>query len=84
MNRYCIGHGIVVTLLIGAAFALIIVPGNSLVLMGTGIVVGFSALVLFAQDFGGHWLWPFGRQASGKALATAPSIGQRQSSRVCK
>ena len=64
MNRYNIEHATVAALgfLTGAVFAMIIVPGDVLVLIGTGIVFGFSARALFDQDFGGDWFWPFGRR----------------------
>jgi len=62
MNRYYIEHAIVAALgfLTGAVFAMTIVSGDVLVLIGTGIVFGFSARALFDQDFGGDWFWPFG------------------------
>ena len=79
MNRYYIEHTIVATLgfLTGAVFAMTIVSGDVLVLIGTGFVFGFSACALFDQDFGGDWFWPFGRPVGMKALAAKPSIGHR-------
>jgi hypothetical protein len=78
MNRYYIGHVTIAALgfLMGTVFATIIVPGDVLVLIGTGIVFGFSARAMFDQDFGGDWFWPFRRPFARKALATTPSIGQ--------
>jgi hypothetical protein len=78
MSRYYIGHLIIAALgfLMGAVFATIIAPGDVLVLIGTGIVFGFSARAMFDQDFGGNWFWPFGRPFARKALAAKPSIGQ--------
>ena len=63
MNRYYIERAIVAALgfLVGAALAMAIVPGDVLALIGTGIVLGFSARALFDQDFGGGWFWPFSR-----------------------
>jgi hypothetical protein len=79
MNRYYIGHAIVAGLgfLMGAVFATIIAPGHALVLMGTGIVSGFSACALLDQDFGGDWFWPLGREANRKTLATIPIVDHR-------
>jgi hypothetical protein len=79
MNRYYIRHLTVtaVGFLLGAVLAMMIAPGDSLVLIGTGIVFGFSARTLFDQDFGGDWFWPFGQAAGRKTLAAKPSIGQR-------
>jgi hypothetical protein len=70
MNRNYIEHAIVAALgfLTGAVFAMTIVSGDVLVLIGTGIVFGFSARALFEQDFGGDWFWPFGQPAGMKAL----------------
>ena len=67
----------VLGLLIGAVFAMIMAPGDALVLIGTGIVFGFSARALFDQNFGGDWFWPFGKSAGRKTLAARPSTGHR-------
>ena len=77
MNRYYIGHAIVAALgfLVGAVLSTSIFPGDALSLIGMGIVFGFSACVLFDQEFGSNW-WPFGRPAGGKMLAAKPSISQ--------
>jgi hypothetical protein len=79
MNRYYIGHVTIaaVGFLMGAVLAMIIVPGDALVLIGTGIVFGYSARALFDQDFGGDWFWPFGRPARRKTLAAKPSVSHR-------
>jgi hypothetical protein len=79
MNRYYIGHVTLSALgfLMGAVFAMIIAPGDALVLIATGIVFGFSARALFDQNFGGDWFWPFGRPAGRKNLGAKPSTGQR-------
>ncbi|MGA2621769.1 MAG: hypothetical protein ABSF26_29560 [Thermoguttaceae bacterium] len=79
MNRYYIGHVTIAVLgfLMGAVFAMIIAPGNVLVLTATGIVFGLSACALFEQDFAGDWFWPFGRPARRKTLAAKPRIGHR-------
>ena len=79
MNRYFIGHTTIAALgfLMGAVFAMIIAPGDVVVLIGTGIVFGFSARALFDQDFGGDWSWPFGKSAGRKTLAVKPSRGHR-------
>ena len=63
MIKHYAEHAIVtaVGFLMGAVFAMIIVPGDALVLIGTGIIFGFSTNALFDQDFGGDWFWPFGR-----------------------
>jgi hypothetical protein len=79
MNRHYIGHVAIAALgfLLGAVFAMSIAPGDALLLIGTGIVFGFSARALFDQDFGRDWLWPFGRPAGRKTLGAKPSIGHR-------
>jgi hypothetical protein len=84
MNRYYIGQVTIAVLgfLMGVVFAVIIAPGNALVLIGTGIVFGFFAHALFDQDFGGDWFWPFGRPAGRKIVAAKPSVGHRYSHRI--
>ena len=79
MNRYYIGHVTIAVLgfLMGAVFAMIIAPGDTLLLIGTGIVLGFSARALFDQNFGSDWFWPFGRPAGRKTLTAKPTIGHR-------
>ena len=74
MNRYYIGHAIVAALgfLIGAMIATSISPGAILLLIGMGIVFGFSACVLFDQEFGSNW-WPIGRPADGRMLTAKSS-----------
>jgi hypothetical protein len=63
--------------LMGAVIAMSIVPGDTLLLVGTGIVFGFSARALFDQNFGGDWFWPFGKPAGTKTLAAKPITGHR-------
>jgi hypothetical protein len=77
MNRYYIGHVIVAALgfMIGAVLATSIFPGGTISLIGMGIVFGFSACVLFDQEFGSNW-WPFNRPADGKMLTAKSSKGQ--------
>jgi hypothetical protein len=79
MNRYRIRHMTIAALgfLTGAVFAMIIAPGDSLLVIGTGIVFGFSARALFDQDFGRDWFWSFGRPAGRKALRAKPITGHR-------
>jgi hypothetical protein len=77
MNRYHIGHAIVAALgfMIGTVLATSISPGNTLMLIGMGVVFGYSASVLFDQNFGSEW-WPFGRPAGGKMLTAKSSISR--------
>jgi hypothetical protein len=63
--------------LMGAVFAMTIAPGDTLLIVGTGIVFGFSARALFDQNFGGDWFWPFGKSAGKKTLAVKPSRSHR-------
>lgn len=79
MNRCNIGHVTIATLgfLMGAVFAMIIAPGDSLLVIGAGIVFGFSARALFDHGFGGGWLWPFGRPTGRKAPRAKPIPGHR-------
>jgi hypothetical protein len=63
--------------LMGAVFAMVIAPGDTLLLVGTGIVFGFSARALFDQDFGGEWFWPFGRATGGRTQGPKPKPGVR-------
>ena len=58
MDRHYIGHVTLTALgfLMGAVFAMLIAPGDSLLVIGTGIVFGFSARALFDQGFLGHWI----------------------------
>lgn len=79
MNRYHIGHVTIAALgfLMGAVFAMIIAPGDRLLLIGTGIVFGFSARTLFDQGFGGDWFWPFSRPVGRKTLRAQPIMDHR-------
>ena len=79
MNRCHIGHVTIATLgfLMGAVFAMTIAPGDTLLLIATGIVFGFSARALFDQELGGNWFWPFGRPAGRKTPRAKPIIGGR-------
>jgi len=70
--------------LLGAVFAMVIAPGDSLALIGTGIAFGFFARALFDQNFGGDWFWPIGRPAARKNLRATPSTGRRSPPMVCK
>jgi hypothetical protein len=83
MSRYYIGHMTVTALgfLTGALLAMSVAPGDTLLLVGTGIVFGFSARTLFDQDFGGKF-WPFASLDAKKPFAAKPDIGHRQSWRV--
>ncbi len=67
----------VVGFLMGAVMAMSIAPGDTLLLVGTGIVFGVSARALFDHSFGGDWYWPFGKPAGRKTLAAKPSTGHR-------
>jgi len=75
MNRHYIGHVAIAAagFLLGAVFAMSIAPGDAVLLIGTGIIFGFSARALFDQNFGGNCFWPFGRPAGGKTLGPKPS-----------
>jgi hypothetical protein len=79
MTRRYIEQLIVAVLgfLMGAVFAMIIAPGDTLLFVGTGIVFGVFARALFDQNFGGDWFWPFGKSAGRKPLAAEPSTGHR-------
>ena len=79
MSRYYIGHVAIAALgfLLGAVSAKSIAPGDALLLMGTGIVFGFSARALFDHNSGGDWFWPFGRPAGRMTLGAKPSAGHR-------
>ena len=70
MNMHYIGHAIITALgfLMGAVFAMIVAPGDAMVLIGTGIVFGYFTRSLFDQNFGGDWFWPFGPMAGTKTL----------------
>ena len=79
MNRYYIGHVTIAVLgfLMGAVFAMSIAPGDTLLLIGTGIVLGFFARALFDQNFGSDWFWHFGRPIGRKTLTAKPTTGHR-------
>jgi hypothetical protein len=79
MITHYVEHAIVVALgaMLGAAFAVIIAPGDTLLLVGTGIVFGFCARALFDQNFGGEWRWPLGRPGARKTLGRKTIIGHR-------
>lgn len=75
MTKHYAEHAIVAVLgfLMGTVLAMTVAPGDTLVLIGTGVVFGFSACALFDQDFGGDWFWPFGRPAGRKTPGAKPS-----------
>ncbi len=77
MDRHYVGRVTITALgfLMGGVFAMIIAPGDTLLVVGTGIVFGFSARALFDQGFLGHW--PLGKSAASKTLAAKPSTGHR-------
>ena len=79
MDRHYIGRVTTTALgfLIGAVFAIIIAPGDTLLIVGAGIVFGFFARALFDQGFFGYSLWVFGKPAGRKTLAAKPSKGHR-------
>lgn len=79
MNRHYIGHVAIAALgfLFGAVFAMSIAPWDAPLLIGSGIVFGFSARALFDHNFGGDWFWPFGRPTGRKTLGAKPSAGHR-------
>ena len=77
MIKHYAEHAIVtaVGFLMGAVFAMNIAPGDTLLVVGTGIVFGFAARALFDQGFLGHW--PFRKSAGRKTLAAKPITGHR-------
>ena len=79
MNRYRIRHVTIAALgfLMGAVCAMIIAPGDTLLVIGTGIVFGFSARALFDQDIRGDRFWSFRRPFGRKPLRAQPIIGHR-------
>jgi hypothetical protein len=79
MTKRYLEHLIVAVLgfLMGAVVAMLIAPGDARVMIGTGIIFGLYARALCDQNFGGDWLWPFGRPAGRKTLAAKPGIGHR-------
>jgi hypothetical protein len=79
MDRHYIRRVTITALgfLMGAVFAMTIAPGDTLLIVGTGIVFGFSARALFDQRFLGDWSWPFGKSTGRKALGAKPSTGHR-------
>jgi hypothetical protein len=80
MNRYNVEHVTIAALgfLMGAVFAMIIAPGDTVVLIGVGAVFGFSARALFDQEFGGDWIWPFGRAATKPSLLLATASREKR------
>ena len=70
MTKRYIQHLIVTAFgfLMGAAIAMTVAPGNTLLLIGGGIVFAISARALFDRNFGGEWFWPSGKRLSGKTL----------------
>ena len=63
--------------LMGAVFAVVVAPGDTLLLIGMGIVFGLFGSTLFEQGFGSDWSWPFGRPARGKASTAKSIVGRR-------
>jgi len=63
--------------LLGAVFAMVVAPGDTLLLMGTSIVFGLFGSTLFEQGFGNDWSWPFGRPARRKASTAKSTVGRR-------
>lgn len=61
MTRYY-AEQVLVTLfgfLLGATLAMCITPGDVLLWIATGAILGIFCHVFFIRDFGGELLWPF-------------------------
>ena len=79
MDRHYIGRVTATALgfLMGALLAIVIAPGDTLLIVGTGVVFGFFARALFNQGFLGYSLWVCGKPAGRKAPAAKPGTGHR-------
>jgi hypothetical protein len=56
-------HAVVAAMgfVLGVVIAMSVIPGDTLLVLVTGVVFGFFSGALFNQGFGGDWFWPFGR-----------------------
>lgn len=77
MDRHYIGRVTITALgfLMGAVIAMSIAPGDTLLVVGIGIVVGYSVGALFDQGFLGYW--PLGKSAGRETLAARANTGRR-------
>ena len=68
MWLYRVEHLVVTVLgfLVGAALAICVAPGDILLILVTGIILGFFARAFLDQNLGGELFWPFARSGDKK------------------
>jgi hypothetical protein len=73
-----IEHAVVMVMgfLVGSLLAICIAPGDILLVVVTGVILGFFANEFLDQEFGGDLFWPFAR-SSGKKRATGADLGHK-------
>ena len=71
-------HAVVMGLgfLLGAVLAMCIAPGDILLVVAAGIVLGFFANEFLDQELGGGLFWPFAR-TGGKKHGPDASLGRK-------
>lgn len=76
---YHVEHTVVMVLgfLVGAILAMCIAPGDVLLVLVTGAVLGFFARGFLDQNLGGDLLWPFFGSGGKKRTGTHRTMSHR-------
>lgn len=79
MYVYRIEHAVVLVLgfLVGAALAVCVAPGDIMLAVVAGIVLGFFAHEFLDQTLGGKLLWPFAKTGGKKPARSVPTLRRR-------
>jgi hypothetical protein len=63
--------------LVGVALAMCIAPGDIVLVLMAGIVLGFFARGFLDQNLGGEFFWPFARSGGKKHMGSDQTASQR-------
>ena len=79
MWLYHVEHTFVmlVGFLVGVALAMCIAPGDIVLVLMAGIVLGFFARGFLDQNLGGEFFWPFARSGGKKHVGSDQTASQR-------
>jgi hypothetical protein len=76
---YHVEHTVVMVLgfLVGAALAMCIAPGDILLVLATGVVLGFFVRGFLDQNLGGELFWPFVGSGGKKHVGSDRTVSRR-------
>ena len=79
MWLYRIEHIVVMMLgfLVGAVLAISVVPGDILLVVVAGIVLGYFAHAFLDQNLGGELFWPFAKASGKKSGGSERAVSHR-------